>query len=121
MNSLRRNAAAFALASVLAGVGAALCTQGPTRLGVLIGLGVGAVSGAMALGFVAASAVKSTQAALMAVVTGFLVRMVLVAASLLLARALGGDLLACALGFFALYVVGQGLEIALVSAQERRA
>lgn len=121
MNSLRRNAAAFALASVLAGFGALLCTHGPTRLGVLIGLAVGAVSGVIALGIVAMNLAKSAQAALVAVVSGFLVRLLLVAVALLVTRALGGELIACALGFFALYAVGQGLEIALVSAQERRA
>ena len=121
MNSLRRNAAAFALASALAGIGAVLCTQGAIRLGVLIGLAVGALSGAIALGYVAQSAARTLPAAMLAVASGFLVRMVLVALALGVTRASGGDLLGCALGFFALYAVGQGLEIALVSAKERRA
>lgn len=119
MNSLRRNGLAFALASVLAGVVVATLLHGPVRTGAWVGLLVGALSGAIGLGFVATAAEKSLQAALVALVSGFLIRLVMVGAALFACRFVSGDALACAGGFFALYVVGQGLEIALVSARAR--
>lgn len=119
MSSLTRNGLGFGVASVLAGAAAMALLHGPQQLGALLGLGAGVVSGGISLGFVARSAQKSTQAALLAVVSGFLIRMVLVGLALVLSKVLHAEAIACAVGFFVLYVVGQALEIAVVTARSQ--
>ena len=125
MSSPGRHHLAFVLAGALVGAFVQLGLTGPLRLGATVGLLAGLVSGLISLLWVASAAQKTVQDALLALVGGFLVRMVLVPAALLTAKAVGGEALACAGGFFVLYAVGQGLEISLVvaraRAQERRA
>jgi hypothetical protein len=119
MSSLRTHSLGFAAASIAAGAAALMATSGGVQTGLCIGLGAGALSGAFSLAYVVRSAEKSVQHALLAVVAGFLGRIVLVAGALVLAHQSHAAMLPCAGGFFGLYAVGQLLEIDVISARAR--
>jgi len=119
MSSFGRHHLAFVLAGALAGICAQLLVAGPERLGAVIGLTAGLFSGFLSLAWVASAAQKGLKEALLGVVGGFLIRLLLVPAALLGCQAAGGSTVACAVGFFVLYAVGQVLEILLVGARAR--
>ncbi|MBS2026674.1 MAG: hypothetical protein JST54_02120 [Deltaproteobacteria bacterium] len=120
MSSSGRHHLAFVMAGAIAGICAQLLVAGPERLGAMIGLTAGLASGFISLAWVGTAAQKSINAALMAVVGGFLIRILLVPAALLGCKAAGGSTVTCAVGFFVLYAVGQVLEILLVGARARQ-
>ena len=88
--------------------------SGAVRLGAGAGLAVAAVASASAIALLALSIDRGIKLVLGALVVGFLLRMLMVAAGLLLARSLGADLLAFACGFFALYLAHQLIEVVVV-------
>ena len=86
----------------------------------MIGLTAGLASGFLSLAWVGSAAQRGIKDALLAVVGGFLIRILLVPAALMSCKAAGGSTVACAVGFFVLYAVGQVLEILLVGARARQ-
>lgn len=106
----------FALFALTTGVGVAapFFFEGPVRLGAGTGVAVGALASASALGLLALAFDRGLKLVLGALVVGFLLRMMLVAAGVLVAHALGGDPLAFAAAFFALYLAHQVIELAVV-------
>ncbi|MGC4122766.1 MAG: hypothetical protein QM765_50975 [Myxococcales bacterium] len=108
-----KSLALFALTTGL-GVAAPFFVQGPARLGAGTGVVVGAIASASALGLLALAFDRGLKLVLGALVVGFLLRMMLVAAGVLVAHVLGGDLLAFAATFFALYLAHQIIELAVV-------
>lgn len=113
-----KSLALFALTTGL-GAGAAFTVEGASRLGAGTGIVVGAVASASALSLLALSFDRSLKLVLGALVAGFLLRMMLVAAGVLVAHALGGDLLSFAAAFFALYLAHQIIELAVVVRRAR--
>ena len=99
-------AATTALAAVVPAM-----LSGEARVGALVGVLTAAVSSAVALILFKISSSKGIQQALAGQVIGFLGRMLLVAAGLLVSKAVSGDLLWFAGLFFALFFTHQTIEI----------
>ncbi len=108
----------FALTTAVGGA-APFLFEGPARLGAGAGVAVGALASASALGLLALAFDRGVKLVLGALVVGFLLRMMLVAAGVLVAHALGGDPLAFAAAFFALYFAHQVIELAVVVRRAR--
>lgn len=106
------SAAAIALSLALAF--AAL--SGPSRTGVLLGLAVAGLSGAMSLWLLRRAAGRPMNALLKLLATGFLVRMLLVGVALVAAIRVFGlpTALPFAVAFFALFFFLQGIELVYV-------
>lgn len=113
-----RSLALFGLSTLLAAAVPAVL-HGPARVGAAAGVITAALATALALGVLQFTARRDIKQLLVGLVLGFLIRMALVAAGLLIARALGGDLLVFAAAFFGLYLAHQFLEIAVVAKRAR--
>ena len=87
---------------------------GPVRLGALAGVFAAAVATATALVLLTLAHGRDTRLLLGALAAGFLLRMMVVAAGLVAALALGADLLSFATAFFALYLAHQAIEVTAV-------
>jgi hypothetical protein len=103
----------FGLTTAL-GAAAPFMLEGAVRLGAGAGVATGALASATALALLAAAFDRGLKLVLGALVVGFLLRMLLVAAGVLVAHAMGGDLLSFAAAFFALYLAHQAIELAVV-------
>jgi hypothetical protein len=115
-----RRYAAIHIPALLLGWGVALfALHGTVQTGALVGVGIGTLSGLFSVAVLSQTLSRSFQATLAAVVTGMLLRLVLVAGALVMTHKLGGELLATAGAFFALYFIGQLAEILAVLEQQR--
>ncbi len=97
-----------------------LPVQPGDRLGAFLGVTAAGFSGAVALPLKRRAMARSVQAALKVLGAIFALRMTLVLAGLLFAKAKGGGLVAFVLGFFGLYFVLQWLEIGYLLAEQKR-
>lgn len=111
---VKRSFALFGLTTAL-GAAAALSVAGASRAGALSGVAGAAISSAVGLTLLTLALPRGLKQVLAAVGISFLLRMIVVAAGLLVAKATGGDLLAFCIGFFALYLAHQLIEIAALS------
>ncbi len=111
---MKRSFALFGLTTAL-GAAAALSVAGASRAGALSGVVGAAISSAVALALLTLALPRGLKQVLAAVGVSFLVRMIVVAAGVLVAKATGGNLFAFCIGFFALYLAHQLIEIAAVS------
>ena len=85
----------------------------------LFGAGAATLSAAFALPALALGAPKGTSGVLAGFVGGFFVRMVAVAAGLILSKAQGDGAIAYAAAFFLLYALTQTVEVAYVWATRK--
>jgi F0F1-type ATP synthase assembly protein I len=108
----------FGLTTLVAAVVPALL-QGPARVGAAAGVITAALATCVALGALKLTISRDIKQLVAAISAGFLIRMMMVAAGMLAARALDGDLIAFTAGFFGLYLVHQMSEIAVVSRRAR--
>ena len=114
----------YALASVaFCGLGAATTSFSSEPRATMAGALAAAASAAFALPALALGAPHGTNGILAGFVVGFLVRMVAVAAGLVLSGARGEAALSYATSFFLLYALTQAVEVAYVwdSSRRRRA
>jgi hypothetical protein len=86
----------------------------------LFGAGAATASAAFALPALALCAPKGTSGILAGFVAGFFVRMVAVAAGLILSKAQGDGAVAYTAAFFFLYALTQAVEVAYVRASSRK-
>jgi hypothetical protein len=117
-----RRLAPYAIASAL-GSACGLAVAACVSEAAMFGAGFAAASAALALPFIAWGAPRGTNALLGGFVGGFFVRMLLVAAGLLLPRTRGAGALDYAIAFFSVYAATQFVEVAYVfsSSRTRRA
>lgn len=115
----RRSLTLVISSTVVAGVLPAFLT-GTVRTGAIIGLVTAAIATALTFFFLSRALGQGLQKALLAMVLGFLSKMVLVTVGVLVGRAAGGDLLAFAVAFFGLFLVHQMIEIAAVLRSARK-
>ncbi len=106
-------------ASTVAALALSALAQGGLRSGALAGVITATLSTCFSLVLLKLTFERGVKQVLAAISAGFLLRMMAVAAGLLVARALGGELLAFAAGFFGLYLVHQTIEIAVVARRTR--
>jgi hypothetical protein len=99
--------------TAFAGAGVVLLS-GPARVGAAVGVLTEGVAGAVALLLLWATYERGIKGVLAGQVAGFLLRMVFVAAGLLLARAEGGNQLWYCGAFFGLLFAHQATEIAAI-------
>lgn len=109
----RKSLVLFGLTTLVAGL-APLALAGEARTGAATGVAVAALASASALALLGLAFDRGLKLVLGALVSGFLLRMILVAAGVLVARALGADPLAFVGGFFALYLAHQAIELVVV-------
>ncbi|MGI5863206.1 MAG: hypothetical protein ACOX6T_14260 [Myxococcales bacterium] len=115
-----RSVALCALATGLAAV-ASVLLAGPSRLGAMIGVATAALSTGSSLGILKLTFHGGMKRAIAGLAVGFLLRMLMVAAGLLVALSAGGEPLAFAAAFFGLYLAHQSIEIAMLSRRSRPA
>lgn len=112
-------AASLFAVTTLVGVAVAALQAGPVRVGALAGtLGAGLAS-AVALALLRLTLNRGTRQLFAGLMGGMGCRMLTLAAALLVAHSLGGDLIAFAVGFFGVYLVHQVIEITLVAKRAR--
>lgn len=113
-----RSAALFA-ATIALGAAVLLALGPGARAGAAAGLVASALGSAVALALLAAAFDRGLKRVLGALVAGFLTRMLLVAAGLLVSGALEGEPLAFAAAFFGLYLAHQAIELTVVVRRAR--
>jgi hypothetical protein len=101
-------------ATTVAGALVPLALAGAARTGALAGVVAAALASATALVLLALAYERGTKLLMGALAAGFMLRMLVVGAGLLSALALGADLMAFAVAFFALYLAHQIIELAVV-------
>ncbi len=109
------------VATALAACVAPLFAAASLRSGIWSGVACAAVGSAVGLALLhlVGSKNPTTQKVLGALVATFLLRMMLVAAGILVAHALKADLAAFCAGFFGLYLVHQVIEIVVIARRAR--
>ena len=117
---LGRGVGLCALTTALAAL-APVLLAGPSRLGAVIGLATAALATGSSLGILKLTFHGGMKHAVAGLAVGFLLRMLLVAAGLLVALSAGGEPLAFAATFFGLYLAHQSIEIAMLSRSARPA
>jgi hypothetical protein len=114
----RRSLGLFGLTTALA-AGVPVLLDGAARLGALTGVVAGTLASATALGLLALAFDRPVKLLLGALVVGFLLRMLVVGAGILIAVHLGGEPLAFVAAFFGLYLVHQAIELTVVVRRTR--
>ncbi len=115
----RRSLTLVISSTIVAAVLPAFLT-GVVQVGAVCGIVTAALSSAATFFFLSRALGQGMQKALLAMVLGFLSKMVLVTVGVLATRAVGGDLLAFAVAFFGLFLVHQMIEISAVLRSARK-
>ncbi|MHB1845715.1 MAG: hypothetical protein ACYCWW_12885 [Deltaproteobacteria bacterium] len=98
---------------------AACLSAGPLRVGLAGGLATAGLAGACTFGALSWSAARALPSVIKAAAAGFLVRLLLLAAGAVLTLRLGGSPVGFGGGFFAFYLLCQGIEVASLQAKPR--
>lgn len=115
-----RRSLTLVISSTVAAGALPLLLSGSVQIGAFVGVITAVLATVVTFFFLSRALDRGLQKALLAMVLGFLSKMVLVTAGLLVARAADADLLAFAVAFFGLFLVHQMIEIAAVLRHARK-